>query len=41
MEKFSKVMSFEMSDERMDMGRVTGYLTLKLNEAMDSVNPKR
>ena len=33
-------MEYEVHEDRLDMGKLTQSLTMKLNEAMTSVNPK-
>ena len=33
-------MEYEVHEDRLDMGKLTQSLTMKLNEAMNSVNPK-
>ena len=42
-DKFSKLvdyMEYEVHEDRLDMGKLTQSLTMKLNEAMTSVNPR-
>ena len=33
-------MEYEVHEDRLDMGKLTQSLTMKLNEAMNSVNPR-
>ena len=38
--KLAQYMEYEVHEDRLDMGKLTQSLTMKLNEAMTSVNPK-
>ena len=33
-------MEYELHEDRLDMGKLTQSLTMKLNDAMTSVNPR-